>query len=439
MALWKRGTNGIWYYGFAFAGRYYQASSYSKSKTMAREAMQARRRELESGINGIARQERVLPFKVAAEQWLDCKVTAAKNTRLLYGYALKPLEAAFGDRLVCDISARDIARYQRKRLEQKVTNRTVNLEVQVLRQVLKAYKLWRNIQDDVKLLPERSDVGKAMSAQDEERIIEAIGRGRATALLPMFVLAIDSGLRADELRNLRHRDFTLTWRNGVVESGWLSVSKSKTDAGRGRTVPLTKRTCAVLTLWLSRSHGPDASFRKLLKEKTPLKFLGISRNGSDHPRLKTGTPSAETYVFPAYKVGVTGDSRDAYAYGFNPKQPIGDWGKAWEGACSRATAKLKEELGERAPMVKYRWHDLRHTFITRLLENPAVSEQTVMALAGHVSKAMLARYSHIRQAAKQAAIATLEQRGDSGTCRGYLHPSDDQIESAESDATKYLN
>ena len=31
-----------------------------------------------------------------------------------------------------------------------------------------------------------------------------------------------------------------------------------------------------------------------------------------------------------------------------------------------------------------------------------------MALAGHVSKSMLARYSHIRQAAKQAAIEALE-------------------------------
>jgi hypothetical protein len=31
-----------------------------------------------------------------------------------------------------------------------------------------------------------------------------------------------------------------------------------------------------------------------------------------------------------------------------------------------------------------------------------------MALAGHVSKSMLARYSHIRQAAKQAAIDALE-------------------------------
>jgi site-specific recombinase XerD len=59
-------------------------------------------------------------------------------------------------------------------------------------------------------------------------------------------------------------------------------------------------------------------------------------------------------------------------------------------------------------MVTYRWHDLRHTFITRLAENSSVSEQTIMSLAGHVSRSMLQRYSHIRNQAKQAAIATLE-------------------------------
>jgi integrase len=62
--------------------------------------------------------------------------------------------------------------------------------------------------------------------------------------------------------------------------------------------------------------------------------------------------------------------------------------------------------------VKYRWHDLRHSFITRLAKNPAVSEQTIMSLAGHVSRAMLQRYSHIRNQAKQAAIAALEGSAD---------------------------
>jgi hypothetical protein len=43
-----------------------------------------------------------------------------------------------------------------------------------------------------------------------------------------------------------------------------------------------------------------------------------------------------------------------------------------------------------------------------------------MALAGHVSKSMLARYSHIRQAAKQAAIEALEAVQASDSKAAYL-------------------
>jgi hypothetical protein len=43
-----------------------------------------------------------------------------------------------------------------------------------------------------------------------------------------------------------------------------------------------------------------------------------------------------------------------------------------------------------------------------MAENPAVSEETIRQLAGHVSPRMLARYAHIRAQARRDAIATLE-------------------------------
>ena len=48
-------------------------------------------------------------------------------------------------------------------------------------------------------------------------------------------------------------------------------------------------------------------------------------------------------------------------------------------------------------------HDLRHTFISRLAESQA-SDSTVMALAAHVSRSMMERYSHIRMEAKRTAL-----------------------------------
>jgi hypothetical protein len=50
----------------------------------------------------------------------------------------------------------------------------------------------------------------------------------------------------------------------------------------------------------------------------------------------------------------------------------------------------------------------RHTCITKLAEGQA-SEQTIMAIAGHVSRKMLEHYSHIRMEAKRAALDAIAQ------------------------------
>jgi hypothetical protein len=60
----------------------------------------------------------------------------------------------------------------------------------------------------------------------------------------------------------------------------------------------------------------------------------------------------------------------------------------------------------KSPFAGLRFHDLRHTAITVLAESDA-SEQTVMAIAGHVSRKMLEHYSHIRMEAKRCAVAAL--------------------------------
>ncbi len=67
------------------------------------------------------------------------------------------------------------------------------------------------------------------------------------------------------------------------------------------------------------------------------------------------------------------------------------------------------ETARRKAGVECRFYDARHTFITRLAENPTVSEETIRQLAGHVNPKMLGRYAHIRAEARRAAIAALER------------------------------
>ena len=61
-----------------------------------------------------------------------------------------------------------------------------------------------------------------------------------------------------------------------------------------------------------------------------------------------------------------------------------------------------------AGLENFRMYDLRHHAITVMLENPSVSEETVEAVAGHVSKAMQRRYSYVRMTARRVAVSAID-------------------------------
>ena len=60
--------------------------------------------------------------------------------------------------------------------------------------------------------------------------------------------------------------------------------------------------------------------------------------------------------------------------------------------------------------VRCRTHDLRHTVATKLAE-AGTPESTMLALLGHMSRAMLEHYSHVRMAAKRVAVEVLNTEG----------------------------
>jgi integrase len=64
-------------------------------------------------------------------------------------------------------------------------------------------------------------------------------------------------------------------------------------------------------------------------------------------------------------------------------------------------------LTKAAGLKGLRFHDLRHQAITELLEK-GLSDHAIMEIAGHVSKEMLAHYSHMRLSAKREALKLLE-------------------------------
>jgi integrase len=126
--------------------------------------------------------------------------------------------------------------------------------------------------------------------------------------------------------------------------------------------------------------------------------------------------NAEDYAFPACEAaGIEREHPDRER--INPTRPIKSW-CAWRAALKRSGLEL-------------RFHDLRHTCITKLAESQA-SEQTLMAIGGHVSRSMIEHYSHIRMEANRMATDAIVEGG--------VHQNVHQVpESNSSTVPKSLN
>lgn len=344
----QRPANGIWWIRFRFGGRFVHESTKTKSKTLAREAERQRRRELETKWNRVERRSLPPTFERAASAWLEAeKPHLAQRTYEIYEVAVRcHLTPALGARLLCDIDAAQIASYQARRKAEKASARTLNKELQVLRQILKRHKLWANLQGDVKFEREHNDIGKALTRDAEKKLFGACA---SNALLNAVVtLALNTALRKNEIRTLR-------WSQIDFEKPSLTVGRSKTEGGSGRVIPLNQPAFDALAKWAGR----------LVESK------------------------AEDYVFPACEAaGIERENPDKER--IDPSRPITSWRSAWRAALKRAG-------------IQVRFHDLRHTCITKLAESQA-SEQTLMSIAGHMSRRMIEHYSHIRMEAKRAAL-----------------------------------
>jgi integrase len=270
------------------------------------------------------------------------------NKNRLFSRHRRRLAAFFGDKPLRKISPADLAEYQNLRRDLGLAPKTVNSELSVLRQLLKHAKLWYRFLEDYKPLKNtKPPVGQALTDAEQARLFE-MARSKPAWFFAYVAATLDffCGLRACEIKALQ-------WQHVSFEERRLSIRRSKTPAG-----------------WRDPSIND-----------TCLEALGEL-----HARAqKLGFAERHHFLFPWH-----GQHRK-----LDPTRPMTSWRSAWR------------SLRKAAGLPHVRFHDGRHTALTRLAEK-GVADWVIRAQFGHVSPAMMAVYSHVRRKALDEAASALE-------------------------------
>jgi hypothetical protein len=89
---------------------------------------------------------------VAAGEWIEMKrPTLAPKSLLIEKTNLNHILPVLGKHLVTSIRAVDIASYQKVRLAESASPKTVNLEVATIRAILRWCNTWSHVQQDVRM------------------------------------------------------------------------------------------------------------------------------------------------------------------------------------------------------------------------------------------------------------------------------------------------
>jgi integrase len=354
----EKKRSAVWWCNFTFAGKRVRESTNQSRKTLAIEFEKQKRMALERALSGLPTDKprsRISSVRELVEKYLEHYPINHREKSVIFAkQRLAHVTRILGKCMMPDLTENRIREYITARLAEKAGGRTINMEVGELSRAIG--QRWSVVWPRVRKLEENQEVGRALSPEEERALLETAANdqspNRNRMLYTFLQIALSTGMRSGEIT-------ALTWAQVDLAEGVLTVGASKTKAGSGRQIPMHDELRAVLDMhasWYAREFGPIQQ---------------------------------QWYFFP----GRTGKPKAGAARPLDPNRPATTIKTSW--------TSLRDKAG-----VRCRLHDLRHTAATKMAE-AGVAESTMLALLGHMSRAMLERYSHIRMTAKREAVKAL--------------------------------
>jgi integrase len=238
MGLFKRGQT--WWMSFTYRGRQVRKSTETSNKKLAEKIYHkvlgeiAERRWFEK----LPGEEK--PFTEMIAKYL--KEHSARNKtpkshdrdRQLANHLIR----FFGDSMLTEITPRSISEYKVRRRDEGASPRTINYELALMSHAFNiAIKEWEWLKDNPvrKVSRERVNniIERWMTYEEEQKLLNA----SIEWVQPILILGIETGLRQDELLNLR-------WSNVDLFRKTLTILEQK-NKGKD-TLPLSEKAIEVL-------------------------------------------------------------------------------------------------------------------------------------------------------------------------------------------------
>jgi integrase len=341
--------------------RKFHSEAFSGTKSEAERKLRVKLVEIESGNHVNESSETLNEF---LDRWLLLRKPAISiRTYDDYSEMLERyVRPAMGYRLISSLTSTDIQTLYTNMIGRRLSNRTVRYTHTILNAALKralgmgVIKTNPAQSPDIELPKKESKEMRALSPEEVRKFLEVLKGDRYEAF---FILALDSGMRPEEILGLKWEDMDLTRGAVIIRRTLCRKRKKPQDMRRAlylgipktsksrRTILISQKTTAALISHRPPDSGPDD-------------FVFTARGG--------GPVIAESLIRTHFKPAL-----------------------------------------KRAGLPNIRLYDLRHTMATALLV-AGVNPKIVSERLGHSSIVLtLDTYSHVIPGLQEMAIQKLEE------------------------------
>lgn len=355
-----------WWIKYYRNGKAYHESTHSDKETKAKRLLKKREGEIAKGeIPGIYFDK--VRFNELAEDFLTDYRINDKKTLPDAKRHVRNLEATFDDVRVTEITTAKIKDYMNKRMEEGLSNASINRELSALKRMFHLASLCTPPKvGQIPHIPMLKESNTRKGFFEHEEFL-ALRDALPFYLKPVVTFAYHTGWRLGEILNL-------TWNKVDMKQGIIRLDPGETKNEEARTIYLED---------------------ELMREIRTL-----------HSKRNLGCP----YVF------------------YHNGKPIKRFTRSWKTACIRASLceSLKDGNGNVIKVPTKIFHDFRRTGIRNLIR-AGVPERVAMKISGHKTRSVFDRYNivsdeDLREAArKQQAYIDSQVDSDSlVTVRGKI-------------------